>query len=114
RSSDQGSQKPMARLSPCLSCSRYPVPGSLALIVILQPQMRDQLFTLQVTQRVLQLHQLNEQIMLRVEPRRMHRRLEEEAQPLLDADPAQLTRALRQVHEQHQIEHDWRRQDRIA
>jgi len=39
-----------------------------------------------VAQRVLQLHRLNEKIVLRIEARRCLRRLEIEAEPLLDAD----------------------------
>ncbi len=51
----------------------------LTLVVILQPQMRDQLFAFQVPQRVLQLHQLDEQIVLRIQARCRHRRFEVEA-----------------------------------
>ena len=57
-------------------------------VVILQPQMCNQFFAFQVPERVLQLHELDEQIVLGVEPRRGHRRLEVEAQPFLNADPA--------------------------
>src|SRR5215468_5228803 len=76
--------------------------------------MRDERLTPQVTQRVLQLHQLNEQIVLRIQPRSRHGRLQVEAQPLLYAQPPQLVTALCQIEEQHQVKDDWRRQDRIA
>src|SRR5580698_1635280 len=81
------------------------------LVVILQPQMRNQFLALQVPQRVLQLHQLNKQVMLGIQPRRGHRRLEVEAQPLLNAEPAQHWRSLCQVKKEHQVEHDWRGQN---
>ena len=48
-------------------------------VVILQPQMRDQFLALQMPQRVLQLHQLNEQIMLGIQSRHRHRRLKVKA-----------------------------------
>ena len=48
-------------------------------VVILQPQVRDHLFALQVAQRVLQLHRLDEQVMLGIQPGRRHRRFEVEA-----------------------------------
>ena len=38
-----------------------------------------------IAQRVLQLHQLNEQVVLRIQPGRVHRALEVEREPLLDA-----------------------------
>src|SRR5215813_7136324 len=53
-------------------------------------------------QRVFHLHQLDEQIVLRIQAGRRHRALEVERQPLLDPRHA---RALRQVHEQRQIQH---------
>src|SRR5580700_6784501 len=82
-------------------------------IVILQPQMGDQFLAAQMSQRVLQLHQLNKQIMLRVESRRSHRRFEIKTQPLLNAKPTQFCAALRQVHEQNQVKHNGRSQNRI-
>src|ERR1700674_42669 len=64
-------------------------------------------------QRILQLHQLNKQIMLRIESRCSHRRLEVKTQPLLNAKPAKLRAALRQIHKQNQIKHNRRRQNKI-
>ncbi len=42
------------------------------LVVILQAQMRDHFLALQVAQRVLQLHRLNEQVVLWIEPGHGH------------------------------------------
>src|SRR4051812_27939448 len=66
-------------------------------VVVLQPQVRDELFSSHVPERVLQLHQLNEQIVLRVQLRRVLGALEVEREPLLDAVHAG---ALREIHEQ--------------
>ena len=57
-------------------------------VVILQPEVRDHLLAHQVAHRVLQLHRLDEQVVLRIQPRGRHRRLKVKAQPLLDADTA--------------------------
>src|SRR2546422_905688 len=81
------------------------------LIVVLQAKVRDQRFPLQVAQRVLQLHGLNEQVVLRTQSGSRHRRLEVEAEPLLDSDAAELVAALRQVHQQRQVENNGCRQD---
>src|SRR5262249_33183082 len=87
---------------------------TIQLVVILQPQMRDQRLSPQVAQRVLELHRLDKQIMLRIEPRRCHRRFQVEAQPFLDAQPFQFVAALGQVKEKHQVQNDGRSQNRIA
>src|SRR5258708_3077834 len=76
--------------------------------------MRNQLFALQVPQRVLQLYELDEQIVLWIQSRRRHRRLEVEAQPFLNPETAQLWRALREIEEEHEVEYDRRRQNRVA
>src|SRR5215469_10389514 len=68
--------------------------------------MRDQLFALQMPQRVLQLHQLDEQVMLGVQARNRHRRFEIEAEPLLNADSLQLRATLCEIEEQDQVEND--------
>src|SRR6185437_5780442 len=73
-----------------------------------------QFLALQVAQRVLQLHRLNEQVVLRVESRHRHRRLEVETQPLLNSDTPQLRRTLCQIEEQDQVEHDRRCQNRVT
>ena len=73
--------------------------------------MRDQILTLDISQRILQLHQLNEEIMLRVEAGRVHRALEVEREPLLNAAE---TDALRDIEEKRQVEHDRRRHDAVA
>src|SRR5258708_2882456 len=76
--------------------------------------MRNYLFALQVPQRVLQLDQLDEEIVFRIQARRCHRRFEVEAEPFLNPEAAQLRRALCQVEEEHQIEDDRRRKNRVA
>src|SRR5713101_3002677 len=81
------------------------------LVVVFVAKMGDRLFAHHPAQGVLQLHQLDEEIVLRVEAFRGHRALEVEAEPLLDSLEA---RALRQVHEQSQVEHHRRCKDRVA
>jgi len=56
-----------------------------ASVVVFRAEVGDQVLASQPAQRILQLHQLDEQIVLGIELRRAHRRLEIEAQPLLDA-----------------------------
>src|ERR1700688_3115143 len=51
--------------------------------------------------------------MLRIKPGRSHWRLEIKTQPLLNAQPAKLRRALCQIHKQNQIKHNWRRKNGI-
>src|SRR4051812_34115446 len=80
-------------------------------VVVLTTKMGDQFFTLQVSERVLELHQLDEQVVLRIQPGCMHRTLEVEGQPFLD--PVH-SRPLGQVHEQRDVENDRRRQDAVA
>src|SRR5215217_6920687 len=55
------------------------------LIVVLPPEMRNQLLTLHVAQSVLELHELNEQVVFGIHLGSMHRALEIEREPLLDA-----------------------------
>src|SRR5439155_15285680 len=81
------------------------------LVVVLTAQVGDQLLALQVAQRVLQLHQLNEQIVLGVQTGGVNRTLEVEGQPLLDAVHAG---APRQVEKERDIEHDWSRENAVA
>src|SRR4029077_510729 len=80
-------------------------------VVILQTQVCDQVLTAHPPERILQLHQLDEDVVLRVEPRRGHGSLEIEREPFLDATHAA---ALRQVHEQNQIQDERRGQDGVA
>src|SRR5579883_1290876 len=62
-------------------------------------------------QRVLELHQLDEEVVLRIELRGGHRALEVKAQPLLRAVEAC---ALREIEEQREVEDHRRREDRVA
>ena len=80
-------------------------------VVILKTQMRNQVFAAQVTKGVLELHQLDENIVLGIERRRGHWRLEVEGEPFLDAFHAG---ALGQIEEESQVEHNWGGQDRVT
>ena len=77
-------------------------------VVVLLPEMRDEILPLDVPQRVLELHELDEEIVLGVEPRRVHRALEVEREPFLDAAHAD---PLRHVHEEREVEDDRRGED---
>src|SRR3974377_1270710 len=77
----------------------------------LKSQVCDQFLTTQMTKSVLQLHELDEQVVLRIQARRAPRGLEVEAQPLLDAAAPQLRCALRQIEGHDEGEHNGRRQD---
>src|SRR5690606_14339243 len=79
-------------------------------LVVIQPQVRDLLFAHQVAQRVLQLHVLDEQVVLRVQVGRHHRALEVERQPLLDPAPP---RAHGQVQDQRPVQHARRGEERV-
>lgn len=56
----------------------------VCLVVVLQTQMGDQIFATEISQSVLQLHQLDKDIMLGIKAGRGLRRLEIEGQPFLD------------------------------
>src|SRR4051794_4415518 len=88
--------------------------GEFESVVILETEVSDELLAFEVTQRVLQLHGLDEQIVLGIQARLRHRGFQIKTEPLLYANAAQLFAALRQVEEQDQIEHDRRRQDGVA
>src|SRR5438094_8737495 len=88
-----------------------PTTTGCSLIVVLTAKMRDQLFALEIPQRVLQLHQLNEQIVFGIQARRVHGRFEVERQPFLDAAHAG---ALGEIEEQRHVEDDGRRENAVA
>src|SRR4029450_7431748 len=77
-------------------------------VVVLEAQVGDEVLALHVAQGVLQLHELDEQVVLGVEAGRGHGALEVEGQPLLD--PAHAG-ASGQVEEEGQVQHDGRGQD---
>ena len=58
--------------------------GASASVVILKPQVRNQILTAQVTQSVLELHKLDKDIVFRIKPGRGLRRFEVERKPLLN------------------------------
>jgi hypothetical protein len=62
--------------------------------------VRDQLVAHDVTESILQFHGLNEKVMLRVQARGSHGRLEIQTKPFLDALVLQLRRALGEIEEE--------------
>src|SRR5687768_10255958 len=75
-------------------------PVAPASVVILQAEVRDEVFAAEVAERVLELHQLDEDVVLGVEAGRGHRRLEVEGEPLLRALHPD---ALREVEEEREV-----------
>jgi hypothetical protein len=76
-----GSQHAQAKKSPeTTTCSE--------LIVILQPQVRNRVFSSHPSQGVLELHELDENVMLRVDFGSVHGRFEVERKPFLNASHA--------------------------
>ena len=73
--------------------------------------MGDQVLAAHPAERVFELHELDEDVMLGIQPGRGHGSLEIERKPFLNAAH---TRALRQVQEQNQVQDQRRRQNRIA
>src|SRR5437868_9389784 len=67
-----------------------------------------------MTQGVLELHELDEEVVLGIEAGSGHRRLEIKAEPFLDAAATQFWGALCEVEEEHQVEHERRGEDGIA
>src|SRR6185312_14533081 len=80
-------------------------------VVVLESEVSNQLLALHPSQSILQFHELDEDVVLGIKSLSRHRRLEIERKPLLNASHS---RALRQIHEQHQIENEWRRKNRVA
>src|SRR5215471_12409020 len=76
------------------------------LIVIFQTQMGDQILAPHPAQRILQFHELDKDVVLGINLRGVHGRLEVKRQPFLH--PAHAG-PLRQVHQQHDIQHQRRR-----
>src|SRR5437899_1163609 len=103
--------KPMTRRMSTKAMPRFACCGCVKLVVVFTAKVRDQLFAFEVPECVLQLHQLNEQVVLRVEARRVHRALEVERQPLLNAAHVG---AAGQVEEQRDVEHDGRGENTVA
>ena len=73
--------------------------------------MCDQVFPFKITEGIFQFHELDKQIMLRIELRGAHGAFKIKRQPFLNPPhPA----ALCQIHEQNQIKYDRRGQDAVA
>src|SRR5260370_2817855 len=80
-------------------------------IVILLSQVRNHILSHHPAKCVLELHQLNEEVMLGIEPGCAHRRFEIEAQPFLNSThPC----TLRKIEEQNEIENNGRCKNRIT
>src|SRR5438309_334269 len=73
--------------------------------------MSAQLFALEISQCVLQLHQLDEEIVLRIQTWRMDRRFEVERQPLLNTAH---TSTLGEIEEQRDVEHNRRGENAVS
>src|SRR5687767_10494912 len=91
--------------------SRNGIVGYAPSVVVFAAEVRDELLAAHKTQRVLQLHQLNEQIVLRIDLGGVHRCLEVEGKPFLDARHAS---PLRQVEKERGIEDDRRGENAVA
>src|SRR6185437_8996497 len=83
-------------------------------VVVLEAEVGDHLFAHDVAQGVLQLHGLDEQVVLGVEAGGGDGALEIEREPLLDAEAAERGGALGKIGEQDQVEDDGRGQDGVA
>src|SRR5258708_39946746 len=81
------------------------------LVVVLEAQVRDELFPPQMAERVLELHELDEEVVLGVEAGGVHRALEVEGEPFLDAAHP---RPPREVEEEGEVQHERGGQDGVA
>src|SRR4051812_9489963 len=63
--------------------SKRRLKAAVASVVVFEAEVRDEVFAAQMPERVLELHQLDEDVVLGVEAGRGHRRLEVEREPLL-------------------------------
>src|SRR5260370_2523141 len=85
--------------------------SAVRVLVIFHAEVRDLLLAHHPPQRVLEFGVLNEEVVLGIQARPGLRALEVEGQPFLGSrQPG----AARQVEEQRQIEHDRRRENRVA
>src|SRR5688572_21437781 len=81
------------------------------LIIVLKPEVSDQIFTAQVPQSVLQFHELNKDVVLRIQAGRGLWRFEIERQPLLHSLH---TGPLGEIQKQRKVETKRSGEDRIA
>jgi hypothetical protein len=77
--------RPPGRQSPHAS-QRKACVGHAGLVVVLEAQVGDEVFAHDVAQRVLQLHRLDEEVVFRIQAGGALGALEEEAEPLLNAE----------------------------
>src|SRR4051812_19307237 len=105
-------ERPRAAL--CSAAQRRPASFVIRvplLVVVLAPKMGYELFTLEISQRVLEFHELDEQVVLGIETRGMNRTLEVEREPFLDAmHPG----TFGEIEKQRDVQHDRRRQNAVA
>src|SRR5436853_3275034 len=87
------------------------VENGVASVVILEAKVCDQILAPQMTQGILEFHQLNEDVVFGIQTRGRHWRFEIKRQPFLHALH---TGALREVEEERQIQHDGRGKNRVA
>src|SRR2546427_6659024 len=80
-------------------------------VVVFLAEVGDKVFAHQPTEGVLQLHGLDEEIVLGIEVRCAHGRFKIKAEPFLNAMQAG---ALGEVEEKHQVENDGRGEDGVA
>ena len=81
------------------------------LIVVFETQMSDQVLAAHMPQRVLQLHQLDENVVLGIKTGSRLRRFEVEREPLLNTLHAG---TLSQIEEEREVQTKRRGEDRIA
>src|SRR5450631_253474 len=93
------------------TAGRDTTPLGYSALVVVEPRMIQDLFPNQDPERIRQLQVLDEEVVLGLQVRPRHGRLEVEGQPLLDAGEA---RALGQVEEEEQIQDDRRRENGVA
>ena len=97
-----------------LAAQRKATAPAVGSVVVFEAQVGDEVGAHDVAKGVLELHGLDEEIVLGIEALAGLRRLEVEAQPLLYADGLERWRALGEIEEQDQVERDGRGEDGIA
>src|SRR5580704_4177739 len=83
-------------------------------VVVLEAEMGDEFFALNVTECVLELHRLDEEVVFGVKAGRGLWRFEVEAEPLLNAEVLKFRGALREIEEEDEIEGQGGRKDGVA
>src|SRR6266851_1160473 len=84
------------------------------LAVVVEAEVGDEAFAHDVAKGVLELHRLDEEVVLRVDAGGAVGSLEVEAEPLLNAEAAQAWGTGREVHEEDEVEGERRGEDGVA